>query len=157
MKALDVARYLITLNDKECTIKEEKNDLSKLKIQKLLYYTQGYYSALYDKYLFEEEIEARKYGPVVKKVYNEFKKIEGNFVPTDKYKMGNEEIKKMNKEEKELIEDVFNLMGQYSAWRLRDKTHQEDPWKNNYISGKKNITIPKEDIKKYFKKYVENE
>lgn len=157
MKALDVARYLITLNDNECETKEEKNDLSKLKIQKLLYYTQGYYSALYDEYLFDEDIEARKYGPVVKKVYNEFKEIEGNFVPTDKYKMGKEEIEQIGENEKQLIEDVFNLMGQYSAWRLRDKTHQEDPWKNNYIKGKKNIKIPKDDIKKYFKRYVENE
>ena len=157
MKALDVARYLITLNDDECLLKEEKNDLSKLKIQKLLYYTQGYYSALYDEYLFDEEIEARKYGPVVKKVYDEFKRIEGNFVPTDKYKMEKDEIQKMDEKEKQLIKDVFNLMGQYSAWRLRDKTHQEDPWKNNYIRGKKNIKIPKDDIKKYFKKYVENE
>ena len=92
-----------------------------------------------------------------KKVYNKFKEIEGNFVPTDKYKMGKEEIEQMGENEKQLIEDVFNLMGQYSAWRLRDKTHQEDPWKNNYIKGKKNIKIPKDDIKKYFKRYVENE
>lgn len=158
MKAIEVARYFITLNDKEC--QDEKSDLSKLKIQKLLYYAQGYYLALYNKPLFDEKILAWQHGPVVKEVYNGLKplpKPNANFIPTDKYKMGNDEIKKLGKKEKELIEDVFQLMGQYSAWRLRDKTHQEDPWRDNYKEGKKSIEIPQSDMKKYFRQYVRDE
>lgn len=155
MKALDVARYLITLNDKEC--KEEKTDLSKLKVQKLLYYTQGYYSALYDKPLFEEEIQAWKHGPVVKEVYQKFNSKESNFIPTETNKMGEKEIAKLDVKQKELIENVFALMGQYSAWKLREKTHEESPWKDNYEEGEENKVIPKDEIKKYFKQYVEND
>ncbi|EGH7623458.1 hypothetical protein IER72_001482, partial [Campylobacter jejuni] len=47
MKAIDVAKYLITINEQKN--KDESNSLSKLKLQKLLYYSQGYYSAIYDK------------------------------------------------------------------------------------------------------------
>lgn len=155
MKALDVARYLIALNDKECA--DEKADISKLKLQKLLYYTQGYYSALYDKPLFEEEIQAWQHGPVVKEVYQEFRSIDNNFIPTEENKMSDEEIAKLDKNKRELIEDVFYLMGQYSAWKLRDKTHEESPWKDNYKEGEKDIVIPKNEIKKYFKQYVEND
>lgn len=137
MKAIDVARYFITLNDNEC--QDEKSDLSKLKIQKLLYYAQGYYLALYNKPLFDEKILAWQHGPVVKEVYKDLKPLnpKNNFIPTDINKMEEDEIKKLGKNEKELIEDVFQLMGQYSAWRLRDKTHQEDPWRDNYKEGKK--------------------
>lgn len=154
MKAIDVARYFITLNDNEC--KDEKSDLSKLKIQKLLYYAQGYYLALYNKPLFDEKILAWQHGPVVKEVYQGLKPLNpnDNFIPTDTYIMRDDEIKKLGKNEKELIEDVFQLMGQYSAWRLRDKTHQEDPWRDNYKEGKKNIEISQNDMKKYFKHYV---
>ena len=158
MKAIDVARYFITLNDNEC--KDEKSDLSKLKIQKLLYYAQGYYLALYNKPLFDEKILAWQHGPVVKEVYYSLESLpepNANFIPTDKYKMSASEIKKLGKKEKELIEDVFQLMGQYSAWRLRDKTHQEDPWRDNYKEGKKNIEISQNDMEKYFRNYVESE
>ena len=71
--------------------------------------------------------------------------------------MRDDEIKKLGKKEKELIEDVFQLMGQYSAWKLRDKTHQEDPWRDNYKEGKKNIEISQGDMKKYFRQYVKDE
>lgn len=157
MKAIDVARYFITLNDNEC--QDEKSDLSKLKIQKLLYYAQGYYLALYNKPLFDEKILAWQHGPVVKEVYKDLKPLspKNNFIPTDINKMEEDEIKKLGKNEKELIEDVFQLMGQYSAWRLRDKTHQEDPWRDNYKEGKKNTEIPLSDMKKYFSEYVEAE
>lgn len=154
MKAIDVARYFIALNADEC--KDEKSDLSKLKIQKLLYYAQGYYLALYNKPLFDEKILAWEHGPVVKEVYMGLQsKTNEIFIPTETYKMRADEIKKLKKNDKELIEDVFQLMGQYSAWKLRDKTHQEDPWVDNYKKGKKNIEIPLNDIKKYFKPYVE--
>ena len=157
MEAIDVARYFITLNNKESEESGEKTDLSKLKIQKLLYYAQGYYSALYDKPLFEEEIQAWDHGPVVKAVYDEFKSIDGNFIPTDSNKMSEENIQKIDKRDKELIEDVFQLMGQYSAWKLREKTHEEYPWRDTYKKDAKNIVIPQDKIKKYFKQYVEKD
>lgn len=158
MKAIDVARYFITLNDNEC--KDEKSDLSKLKIQKLLYYAQGYYLALYNKPLFDEKILAWQHGPVVKEVYQGLKPLNSNdnSIPANEENtMKEDEIKTLGKKEKELIEDVFQLMGQYSAWRLRDKTHQEDPWRDNYKEGKKNIEISQNDMKKYFRNYVESE
>ena len=155
MKAIDVARYFITLDDEQCQKSgEEGACLSKLKIQKLLYYAQGYYSALYDKPLFEEEIQAWEHGPVVVAVYDHFKGIDGNFIPASN-KMSEEEIRSIGEKERELIEDVFLLMGQYSAWKLRNKTHTEDPWMDTYKDGVKNIVIPLDTIKKYFKQYVE--
>lgn len=157
MKALDVAKYFITLNDQKCESQEEKNDLSNLKIQKLLYYAQGYYLALYNKPLFEEKIQAWTHGPVVKEVYQHFKKDKDkntNFIPTKDNKMQDSEIKQIEQKDKDLINDVFLLMGQYSAWRLRDKTHEEDPWRDYYKKGE-NVEIPQSALKKYFKQYVE--
>lgn len=154
MNALEVARYFITLN-KEAN-GDEPSDLSILKIQKLLYYAQGYYLALYDKPLFNDEIEAWEHGPVVRSVYFKFKKEvkDGKFIPTDKWAMRNNEKNNLGEKEKELINEVFNLMGQYSAWRLRDMTHNETPWLETYKKNQK-VIISQELIKSYFKNYVE--
>jgi uncharacterized phage-associated protein len=40
--------------------------ISNLKLQKLLYYAQGFYLAIYGKALFEEDIVAWEHGPVVR-------------------------------------------------------------------------------------------
>ncbi len=151
MKALEVARYFITLNKEQCL--DEPIDLSKLKLQKLLYYAQGYYTALFNKPLFEENIEAWEHGPVIREVYDALKHIEGIYIPTNTYAMSDSEIDLLDKNAKELIEDVFSVMGQYSAWKLRERTHNESPWENNYEKGQ-NKLIPLEDIKSYFKPYV---
>lgn len=151
MKALEVARYFITLNKEQCL--DEPIDLSKLKLQKLLYYAQGYYTALFNKPLFEENIEAWEHGPVVREIYDALKHIEGIYIPTNTYVMSDSEIDLLDKNAKELIEDVFSVMGQYSAWKLRERTHNESPWENNYEKGQ-NKLIPLEDIKSYFKPYV---
>lgn len=153
MRALQVAKYFITLN--KMANLDEPSDLSKLKIQKLLYYAQGYYLALYDKPLFDDEIQAWEHGPVVVSVFDEFKKINDKFIPTDKYALSDDEIRNIGEEERELIEQVFDLMGQYSAWKLREMTHNETPWLNTYKNNEKNIVISQELIKSFFKNYVE--
>jgi uncharacterized phage-associated protein len=30
---------------------------------------------------------------------------------------------------------VYEVFGQFSAWKLRDMTHDEPPWKNNEINA----------------------
>ena len=56
MKAIDVARYLITLEAGEAQIDDESLKgfcVSHLKIQKMLYFCQGYYLGLYNEALFD--------------------------------------------------------------------------------------------------------
>ena len=70
LKAYDIALYFL-FRAREL---EAGEVISNLKMQKLLYYAQGHFSALYDEPLFEERIEAWRYGPVVKNVYDRFAK-----------------------------------------------------------------------------------
>jgi uncharacterized phage-associated protein len=50
MNARDVAEYLLRLSD------TETNDITNLKLQKLIYYVQGFHLAIHDQKLFEEPI-----------------------------------------------------------------------------------------------------
>ena len=65
--ATEVARYFLSLTD------EDAGELiSNLKLQKLLYYAQGFHLAIFGGPLFPESIEAWQHGPVVPEVYRYF-------------------------------------------------------------------------------------
>ena len=144
MKALDVAKYVLSLTDEK-----SGNTISNLALQKLLYYIQGYYIACFDKPLFEEDIIAWKHGPVVKEVYNEYKKYKYNSIP--KYKQTQEEKKMFSEEAKNIIKFVVEEMSIFSAKELENKTHNESPWKETKI----NDIISKKKLLIFFKTILE--
>lgn len=137
----DVAEYFLAQTD------EEAGDLiSNLKVQKLVYYAQGFYLALYGKPLFEEEIEAWMHGPVVPILYHEYKKYGDGSIPLPE----GLDFGKFSPEVRELLDDVYNVYGQYSAWKLRQMTHEEAPWKD-YFKVDKDRVIPKAVLAEFFK------
>jgi uncharacterized phage-associated protein len=136
--ALKIAEYILASSHPEMG-----DILSNLKLQKLLYYAQGAFLALKDKPLFEEDIFNWDYGPVVPEVYHQYKHNGNNAiaVPVD-FDFG-----VFSAEEIEVIDEVLQVFGQFSAWKLRDMTHQEKPW----ASTQRNTMIPKALIQAYFK------
>lgn len=136
----DIARYFITLVDEESGEK-----LTHLKLQKLVYYAQGFHLALYDTPLFPEPIEAWAHGPVVPELYHLYKKYEAQALPLPEE--GDFSI--YPSDVKELLNEVHTVYGQFSAWKLRDLTHEEPPWKNAYGTG--DSTISQEAMRTFFK------
>lgn len=117
--------------------------MSNLKLQKMLYYEQGYHLAKFGKPLFEEDIEAWMYGPVVPIVYEHFSKYGSNGIEPER-----EEIWLEDQEEK-LFNEVFIAYSPYSAIGLMNKTHQEKPWKS--VPVKVGSVITKKSLTDYFK------
>lgn len=64
--ALRVTEYIIHEAQKR------EKPVTNIKLQKLLYFTQGVYLAKYNKLAFEDNIIAWKYGPVVKDIYYKY-------------------------------------------------------------------------------------
>ena len=61
----DVANYFLSLCD------EDAGDLiSNLKLQKLVYYAQGFHLAISGEPLFDEKIMAWEHGPVIPQLYH---------------------------------------------------------------------------------------
>lgn len=99
--------------------------ITNLKLQKLLYYAQGFYLAINNgKPLFDEPIVAWAHGPVVASVYHNYKKFGSQIIDRPDKKAD------LSKETLNYIKRIWNLFGQFSAWKLRDMTHQESPWKD---------------------------
>lgn len=115
----DIADYFLVSQD------EESGELiSNLKLQKLMYYAQGFHLALYGTMLFPNDIEAWAHGPVVPELYHKFKGHGSAPLPRPE----NIALEKFNAQTRELLDDVINVYGQYSGWKLRNMTHEEAPW-----------------------------
>lgn len=138
-KAIEIADFLLEL------FKFDEEGLTNLKLNKLLYYAQGFSYQRLGMPLFSDEIEAWTYGPVVADVYKMFQPCGRNpITPPDK-------TVELNLEEEELLIDVAREYGRYSANGLVSMTHRSGtPWSQVYKEHEHN-TIPKELISRYFK------
>ncbi|MCK5595563.1 SocA family protein [bacterium] len=143
LSAQNVADYYLSLPD------EEAGDLiSNLKLQKLCYYAQAFYLALHSSPLFNDQIEAWNHGPVIKNLYHKYKDYGATGIPS---------IKKLDLSVYpeivcDLLNEIYKIYGQYSAWRLRDLTHQEPPWKEAYEMGA--TVISHESMENHFKTLI---
>ena len=121
ISCLNAARYFI-VRAYEDGIEAE---MTNMKLQKLLYYSQSLHFALYDEPLFSEEIQAWRYGPVCPKAYQFYSNFEAEQLPIPR----KETCLKAVSDKKELLEEVWDYFGGYHAYRLSDMTHEEFPWK----------------------------
>ena len=132
---LDIAKWFLNINRAQMNF-EDSEYITNLKLQKLLYYAQGYYLARKNDPLFKEDFIAWEHGPVIRKVYDEYKK---NGAKGIEY---NEDFNiSIDRETEIILNEVYEKFGQFSAWKLRDMTHQEMPWRtttrNDIISKEK--------------------
>jgi uncharacterized phage-associated protein len=141
VNAKDVADYFLAK-----TKNDDDEKITNLKLQKLLYYAQGFHLALFNEELYPENIEAWTHGPVCPEIYHEFKKYGSNIIPCDDCEKDFDKI--FSKEQMELLDEVYDVFGQFSAWKLRDMTHEEPTWINNKDSASE---ITKKEMEEYFK------
>lgn len=147
MSAKELAKYIISeIKTRMTDSYLDEFDVTPLKLQKLLYYVQGYSLALTGKPAFREKIEAWRYGPVVESVYQEYKKYNRGIIPYM-------EIQADEKPDGTLLEIVKLVLldkMRYSGETLARATHKEAPWRDNYAGNYTNAEIPADAIKKYF-------
>jgi uncharacterized phage-associated protein len=137
----DVANYFIKRQDPDA------GDLmSNMKVQKLVYYAQGFCLAITGMPLFDERIEAWDHGPVCVPLYHEYKQFEAGPIPipydVDALSIFSEDIH-------EILDMVQIYYGQFSAWKLRNLTHGEEPWMKAFAKGR--CEISHDDMRNYFK------
>lgn len=113
--------------------KEEGVELTALKLQKLVYYAAGYYSAYTGSPLMNCSIEAWEYGPVVPQLYHEFKEFGGKPITrlAAEHDFTDEAapIPTNDKTAMSVAEFVWENYKKYSALQLSEMTHRPNsPW-----------------------------
>lgn len=94
---------------------------------------------------FPENIQAWDFGPVVSEVYHRYKVYGSANIPY--VRIGDET--KILSGDRELMDGIIDECSQYSASRLVEITHNQDPWRNAYRPYMDNVITP-QSIKKYF-------
>ena len=146
--ALEIAKWFLGENRRRMA-EEDSDYISNLKLQKLLYYAQGCYLAIKGNALFREDILAWEHGPVVRDIYDRYRRFgaDGINEPDKNYYVP------IDSEDEKILLEVFDAFGIYSAWKLRNMTHEETPWQETEPNG----VIKTSSIKEYFENhYIEN-
>jgi len=158
MVAADSIERLFSVSDKTLRVIayvfEKLEEVTPLMLQKLLYFIQGIYSALYGKPIFAEDCRAWIHGPVYPEVYDLFRNFKYNPIDDARFALleGTEDA--LTDDEKRVIDLVVNTFGMYGGKVLEKITHNEDPWmearKGYDDSIPSSELLPKERIMKYY-------
>lgn len=134
--ALDLAKYIVT----KCV--DDKQPISNLQLQKILYYIQKEYLK-HDRLAFSDEIEAWQFGPVVPDVYYYYCGF-GSMKMI--YSCVNFEI---SEENKKIVDPIVEEKRDLPPWVLVEETHKlGGAWEQIYNNGKgSHHIIPTELIK----------
>jgi uncharacterized phage-associated protein len=142
MDVIAVAKYFLSLSKPGTDYA-----ITHLKLQKLVYFAQGYFLAIKGRALFQNRLEAWVHGPVSPELYNEYRDF------------GSKELPPVDAEEipsdvRKVLDIVWKTYGAYEGEDLEELTHKQDPWIQ--ARGKlkpwqaSNNVISTSSIKKYF-------
>ncbi|PIE92719.1 hypothetical protein CO726_25060 [Bacillus fungorum] len=133
---------------------DEDDDLrvSPLKLQKLMYYAQGWTFAYTSCNLFRDDFQAWVHGPVVPDLYFKYKEYGSKRIDKD---LGTKiENLRLTFEQLQILHWVWNKYSKFEAKFLEDLTHMEFPWRETRgdLPNDQNCNwvIRQEDIERFF-------
>mgnify|MGYP001066953874 CR=1 FL=1 len=121
--ALDVAKYIVD----KCT--SDKQPISNLQLQKILYFLQKKYLVDEKRILFSDEIQAWQFGPVVPEVYYQYCGF-GSMAITMNYNID------IDYADQQKIDAIVEEKRGKDPWDLVQETHaQGKAWAEVYRDG----------------------
>jgi uncharacterized phage-associated protein len=136
---------------------DAERTVTHLKMQKLVYIAHGWNLVVNERPLVKDDVEAWRHGPVYRRMYHTFKKHGGR--PINQYfrDFSATEVEAMyprvpkDTPEFEVVEEVWDAYGRFSARELSAMTHREDsPWDRTMRANGKDATIDDELIREHY-------
>lgn len=142
-EAKTIAEYFLLL------AKQEGEAITPLKMQKLVYFAHGWYLAIYGEPLVNEHVGAWPYGPVIRAIYDEYKKYGRDAIPMEDDGASIGEGLQGDTKTITLLNKIWEVYRTFTAFQLSNVTHEEGtPW--HKANTNNSFIIPNEEIKKYF-------
>ncbi|MCK4553566.1 SocA family protein [Candidatus Parcubacteria bacterium] len=102
------------------------DQITNLKLQKLVYYAQAWHLANFNKPLFDEDFEAWVHGPVLPDLYHTYKERGSAPILTDlDIKVV---AKRFDSDTINYLNEVASIYMPHGAYELELMTHKEEPW-----------------------------
>ena len=134
---------------------EHGDPITNLKLQKLIYYTQGWHLGIHERPLFDDRLEAWLHGPVQPTLYHALKTYRWNPISEDPGEV------LLPRTVKAHIDEVLEEYGGKSAYELERLTHAEDPWLNArgeaQMDEPSEAVISQQDMKDYFRAMLDEQ
>jgi uncharacterized phage-associated protein len=139
VSVLDVAWYFVQKGTLQASV-------TQLKLQKLCYYAQGFYLAIYDEQLFPEHFEAWDQGPVAYelRVILRERKYQAIHPTEAAFGLPIASVVTTN-----FLDNIWYKFGHYEATALSKMTHRETPWIEASSLGR-NTRLSLVTMKNYF-------
>jgi uncharacterized phage-associated protein len=123
--------------------------LTPMQLIKLTYIAHGWSLAVTGRDLFEDRIEAWKYGPVIPALYQATKHFGGAEIPLNM--VGDPNVTLLEAPDAALVKDVYKKYGHLSGVQLSALTHRAgSPWHQVYRDGVMNIEITDDIIRTHY-------
>ena len=135
--ALDIAKYIIKYEG------ERGYCISNLKLQKILYFLQAEFLVLIGKSLFNEDLIAWDFGPIVESVYYEYKVYGGAQIAS---KINDHAY--IDKKHRGIINNLLEEIREYSTTQLAHFCHNQTPWKTARV--RLNNVINLDELRDFF-------
>lgn len=143
LSCFDVAEYFLSKTD------DEAGDvMSNLQLQKLVYYAQGFSLALKGEPLFREPLTAWQHGPVCVPLFERYERNGTSGIPAPEIV----EFDKFSQDERDLLDEVYAVYGQFAAWKLRNMSCNEAPLKSTPVG----CVIPNAVMMRCFRERLRN-
>lgn len=147
-----IAKCFLVLAEKE----QEFEPMTHLRIQKLVYYAQGWSLALRNAPLMATSIEAWREGPVTPALWDSFKGFGNQPINSSIGQL--EMVRELPSDDNAFVRSIWEGYKEFSATGLSEKTHTEKPWKDAYkpdSCGRCKALISNESMKRFFLKEYE--
>jgi len=140
----------------------QQNDITPMRLVKLVYISHGWYLGLTGNALIDENPEAWQYGPVIPTVYHHYKSFRSN--PIKNSHIRNNPCNEISETDQIFLRSVWEVYKSYSALDLSAMTHQVGtPWfvtwhklsHNTPTLGINNKQIPDNLIRDHYKQKLE--
>ncbi|AXE93948.1 Panacea domain-containing protein [Paraburkholderia terricola] len=143
--ALSVARYILERR------KAAGDALTPMQLIKLVYIAQGYMLGRHGRPLFNEQVEAWQYGPVVPSVYHAVKQYKS--APVDAIHCSGDYD--FTPAEREILDFVADSYGPFNGVVLSAATHKPDtPWAQTWHTFGRNAPISNDIIENFYTKLL---
>jgi len=139
--------------------------MTNMKIQKLVYFAQGYFLAIYGRPLIQEDFVVWKYGSVVRRLYSSLKRmIDQQESWGTKHSFDESlreqdnliaQVEKNDVDAIGVINSVWRACKDHKASCLSRVTHRSDsPWTTIRSKEGDRAVIPKSEIARYFQNLI---
>lgn len=125
-----VVNWLRVKNNADMRLNPNEDELTQMKAMKLLYYIQAASLVITNKRMFDNDILAWKYGPVVEEVHEKYRGERGIVGTITQNDIQDYKDLQHDQVTANILNSIYDVYGHSSAYDLMKQTHSEKPWQD---------------------------